>query len=126
MMDQRTLDIIYICKKNTKYWENVRPEHDLYDAIRNYMADKCMYKAEWYTDKDISDILYEAAIDYLDNCDKPSFFMRNLREVMERHKCDICYAMALTFNCYVQVRNDNGYINGFDDRLHRLDKEEFK
>jgi hypothetical protein len=124
MMEQRTLNIIHICKGNTKYWNGVRKDHDLYDAIRNYMAEECMYKAEWYTDGDISNILYEAMKDYLDHCDKPSFFMWCLKDVMDRLGYDIYYSIAIVFNAYTQVKDNNGnYINGFDARLRKLDKE---
>lgn len=124
MMGQRTLNIIYICKGNTKYWNGVRKEHDIYDAIRNYMADKYMYK---YSDYDISNLLYEAMTDYLDYCDKPSFFMLCLKDVMDRRGYDIYYSIAIVFRAYTQVMDGNGnYVNGFDDRLHKLDREEIK
>ena len=124
MMKQRTLNIIYICKGNTKYWNGVRKDHDLYDAIRNYMADECMYE---YSDDDISSLLYGAIADYLDHCDKPSFFMECLRDVMDRRGHDMYYSIAIVFRAYTQVKDDDGnYVNGFDDRIHALDREAHK
>ncbi len=122
MLKQRTLNIINILKGNTKY-------HGLYDctdgveAVKQYMADECAYNVEWYTDADMFEIMYDAMLDYLDHCDKPSFFMRRLGDVMGERTdittIDIAVALAL-----VQVRDKNGnYINGFDDRLHKLDRE---
>lgn len=124
MMEQRTLNIINICKGHTKYWKGAK---DCYGAIRNYMADECMYKPEWYTDREISNFIYEAMKDYLDHCDKPSFFMWCLKDVMDRWGCDIYHSIVKVFNAYTDVRDDNGnYVNGFDDRLHKLDKEVIK
>ena len=122
MMDQRTLDIIHICKGNTKYGRN----DSVYNGIRDYMAEQCMVHPDYYTDEDVSLILYEAMSDYLDHCDKPSFFMWCLKDVMRKHNWDIYHAIAVVFSAYTQVRDDNGYINGFDDRIHSLDKEEIK
>ena len=123
MMEQRTLNIINILKGNTKYY-GIYDDVDAIEAIKQYMADECAYKAEWYTEKDMFDILYTAMLEYLDHCDKPSFFMWCLKDVMRKHNWDMYHAIAVVFSAYTQVRDDNGYINGFDDRLHRLDKEE--
>lgn len=120
MMEQRTLDIINICKGNTKYSKN---DH-VYNSIRRYMAEECMMNPNDYTDEDISWILWEAMSNYLDHCDKPSYFMWLLKDVMRRHDWDVCHALPIIFSAYTCVRDGNGnYINGFDDRLHRLDKE---
>lgn len=123
MMDQRTLNIINICKGNTKYNKPGR----VYDAIRNYMADECAYKPEWYTDKEISLFLWEALKDYIDHCDKPSFVLWCLKDVMDKHNWDMYHAIAVVFSAYTQVKDNNGnYVNGFDDRIHALDKEGYK
>ena len=119
MMEQRTLDIIHICKGNTKYGRN----NEVYNGIRQYLADECMMYPDYYTDMDVSLTLWGAMSDYLDYCNKPSFFMWCLKDVMCRNKCDIYHAIPIVFGAYTQVRDDNGYINGFDHRLHRLDKE---
>lgn len=123
MMDQRTLNIIYICKGHTKYWDGVET---YYDAIRNYMADECAYKAEWYTDGQISNFLYEALKDYIDHCRKPSFILWYLKDIMDRWDFDIYHAIPIVF-ADLQVKDDNGnYVNGFDDRIRALDEEELK
>lgn len=122
MMEQLTLDIIKICKGNTKYNKDGR----VYDAIRNYLADEYDNKPESYTDGEISYFLWEAMKDYLDHCDKPSFFMWNLKDVMDKYNWDMYQAIAVVFSSRTQVRNDGNYVNGFDDRLHKLDREELK
>lgn len=123
MMEQRTLNIINIVKGNTKYYR-IYGNMDVIEAIKQYMADECAYKAEWYTDRDMLDIMYDAMRDYLDHCDKPSFFMWKLKEVLMKDLENLPLRIAIALSL-VQVRDDNGnYINGFDDRLHKLDKEE--
>ena len=123
MMDQRTLNIINICKGNTKYSKN----DTVYNGIRKYMAEECMMEPGYYTDNDISDLLFGAMLDYLDHCNKPSYFMSCLQYVMRHHNWDMYSAIAVVFSAYTQVKDGNGnYINGFDDRIHELDKEEIK
>ena len=121
MMEQRTLNIINICKGNTTYWGG-----RYYDSIRNYMAAECAYRPEWYTDADISHFLWEALKDYIDHCDKPSFVLWGLEEIMRRDNCDVYHAIPWVF-LEAQVRDSNlNYVNGFDDRICKLDKEELK
>lgn len=123
MMEQRTLNIIRICKGGTKYANN----DSVYNGIRHYMAEECMVKPAYYTDEDIDNILWEAMKDYIDHCDKPSYFMWCWKDVMDRLNWEMCPAIAVVFSAYTQVRDDNGnYVNGFDDRLHKLDEGETK
>lgn len=124
MMDQRTLNIINILKGNTKYYR-LYEDMDAIESIKQYMADECAYKVEWYTEKDMFDIIYDAMLDYLDHCDKPSYFMRQLGEVMRGRLDSITRDIAIALTL-VQVRDNNNYVNGFDDRIHALDKEEHK
>lgn len=121
MMEQRTLDIINICKGNTKYFSHY-DNTDMIEAIKHYMADECAYKAEWYTEKDMLDIMYDVMRDYLDHCDKPSFFMWNLKELYIGDAENLTLRIAITLSLQ-QVYGAGGYVNGFDDRIHRLDKE---
>jgi hypothetical protein len=126
MMEQRTLNIINILKGNTKYYSFLYDDMDALESIKQYMADECAYEVEWYTDKDMFDIVYEAMLDYLDHCDKPSFFMRRLGDVMRGRLDCITRDIAIALTT-VSVKDRNGnYINGFDDRIHALDREEHK
>ncbi len=121
MMEQRTLNIINICKGNTKYNEPGR----VYNAISDYLADECMMAPNYYSEDEISLELWEALKDYIDHCDKPSFVLWCLKDVMDRHNWDMYHAIAVVFSAYTQVKDNNGnYVNGFDDRIHALDKEE--
>ena len=118
MMEQRTLNIINVCKGHTKYWDGA---NDTMDAIKNYMADECMYKAEWYTDREMFNIMWDAMRDYIDHCDKPSFFLWQLKDGLMTDSENLPLRIAIALSL-VQVRDDNGnYVNGFDDRLHKLD-----
>jgi hypothetical protein len=121
-MEQRTLNIINICKGNTKYY-GVYDVIDMVEGIKRYMADECIYKSEWYTDRQMFDIMFEAMKDYIDHCDKPSFFLYQLRGVhLSKEDWVLRIAIALSL---VQVKDSNGnYVNGFDDRLHKLDRED--
>ena len=124
MMEQRTLNIINILKGNTKYY-GVYDDIDAIEAIKQYMADECAYRVEWYTEGDVLNILYNAMLDYLDNCDKPSCFLRRLSDVTRGRFDTITRDIAIALTL-VQVQDVNGYINGFDDRIHALDREEYK
>lgn len=121
MMEQRTLDIIYLCKRHSnKYWEGA---YNCLDAIKNYIAEDCMLEVEWLSDRDMLDIMWDAMKDYIDHCNKPSLFLWKLKDVhLQEENLPLRIAIALSL---VQVKDDNGsYVNGFDDRLHALDKEE--
>ena len=120
MMDQRTLNIIRICKGGTKYCSG----DTIYNGIRNYMAEECIAEPSDYTDRDVDIILWDAMRDYLDHCGKPSAFMWYLRYVMDRYDWDIYHAIAVVFGVHTQVRDSNGnYVNGFDDRINNLKEE---
>ena len=122
-MEQRTLDIIRICKGDTKYCT----KDSIYDGIRNYIVDECMINPSHCTDTDIDIVLWKAMTDYLDHCDKPSVFMWYLKTIMDIHSLEIHCSIAVVFGSYTQVKDKHGnYVNGFDDRLFRLDKEKPK
>lgn len=128
-MEQRTMNIINVCKGNTKYSKNA---YDHIEAIKAYMSDECMYKVEWYTDEQIENIITTAFKDYLDACDKPSYFIYLIEGVIRTHnyilpepyKITMINAICIAFSL-VQIRDWTGesfhYINGFDDRIKKLD-----
>lgn len=118
MMDQRTLNIIYIIKGNTKYYSYCSITSKL-EAIKQYMADECGGETDWFTEKDMFDIVYEAMVDYLEHCDSPRAFMYHLRDVMMRDDATITERIIIALSL-VRVRDEHGYVNGFDDRIHKL------
>lgn len=107
-MTQRTCNIIRACK-GTLY-----PEiENKIDRVRTYMSEECDCPVEAYTDKATENIVVYAMYDYIDTCDKPSTFLRLMKDancvaedltLTER----ICTAFSL-----VKVRNERGYVNGF-------------
>ena len=110
-MTKRTCNIIRACKGN------LYPEiKGKVDRVRTYMSKECMCPLSTYTTAVTESIVVEAMCDYIDTCDKPSTFLRQVRDTKEALIRDltlterICIAFSL-----VQVKNGDGeYINGFD------------
>ena len=108
-MTERTFNIIRACK-GTLY-----PEiKSKIDRVKTYMSVECDCPIEAYTDGVMEDIIVEAMYDYIDTCDKPSIFLREIRDYIDKKATltqRICDAFSVT-----RVRNSDGkYINGFAD-----------
>lgn len=72
---------------------------------------------ECYTDREIASILASAVYDYIDTCDKPSAFLRDIIECIPKGLTlaeRICSAFTL-----VQVKGNNEYVNGFKEEFFR-------
>lgn len=113
-MEERTLEIIAVCKGNTRYDSN----QGLVDAVKNYMSDNCMCEKKWYTDSLMEEILREAFYDFIDVCDRPSYFLRRLEEVkwISPNLSDrICMVFQTT-----QVLEDHVYVNGFNADYEKI------
>lgn len=126
MMEQRTLNIINICKGNTKY-----NNYSHIENIKEYMSDECGCTVDDYTENDIFDIIKTAFYDYINHCDKPDIFFKEMEEFLfiynlELTQLNIIKAMCSGFRmAQVKRKKDNiyYYVNGFDDRLFLLDRE---
>lgn len=108
-MTERTFNIIRACK-GTLY-----PEiESKIDRVRTYMSEECGCPIEEYTDVEMENIVVEAMYDYIDTCDKPSTFLRQIRDCVIKDTTltqRICNAFGVT-----RVRNAEGkYVNGFAD-----------
>lgn len=119
-MDKTTAEIIMVCKG----------KHDLgeFDALKqsiaHYMADRCAYPVELYTEAMINQIIWDAALDYIDSFQeyRASSFLREIHRIMELHnnpisplnRIDMYEAACIAFQL-AQIRNKNGYINGFTE-----------
>lgn len=106
-MTQRTFNIIRDCKGA------LYPEiENQIDRVRKYMSEECDCPIEVYTDEATENIVVNAMYDYIDTCDRPSTFLRQVRECMVKDLTlteRICIAFSLT-----RVRNAEGkFINGF-------------
>lgn len=108
-MTERTFNIVRACK-GTLY-----PEiESKIDRVRTYMSEECGCPIEEYTDVEMENIVVEAMYDYIDTCDKPSTFLRQIRDCINKDSTlvqRICNAFGVT-----RVRNAEGkYVNGFAD-----------
>lgn len=112
-MTQRTCNIIKACKKPQKY----KTDNEV-EAVKRYMSIECDCPIEHYTDGVIENIMLEAMYDYIDTCDCPSFFLREMNTLYNADKLDVATKIAITFKL-VQVKADKGeeWINGFYEEL---------
>lgn len=109
-MTQRTCNIIRACKGS------LYPEiEDRIERVKTYMSEECLCAKEYYTDEEMESIMMDAVYDYIDTCNRPSTFIRLMKDciakdinLIER----ICIAFTL-----VKVKNDDEYINGFKEEF---------
>lgn len=108
MLDERTAEIIMICKAQHDFDENLTTK----DAIKLYMANRCGTKPEDYTERELREILWEAAKDYIDNIKdtKPSVFIDELFRRMDSLSFIDAVCSALRIQ---RVMYEGRYINGF-------------
>ena len=117
-MDKRTAEIIMVIKGNHNY-----PTTNRYEAVKQYMADKCECPLEAYTDYEMFRIIGETARDYNSTANDPHVFMycfldyirllyAEKPEIVKAVSWGLMSALSLT-----QVRNHKEYINGFSEEL---------
>lgn len=109
-MMKRTVDIVRCCKKD------LYPEiQEAPDRIRVYMSKTCNCPIEYYTDAVLNRILLDAMCDYLDSCDRPSAFIRQMADVVavpQDRELTFMDRVCTSF-LLVRVMKDGEYINGF-------------
>ena len=105
-MTRRTYNIIMACKKNEKA--------NCIESVREYMSKECMCPIEYYGEIEMGNIMRDAMYDYIDTCDKPSSFLREMDSIFGYASLSKAELIARTFRL-VRVRNDNGYVNGFEE-----------
>lgn len=121
-MEQRTAEIIMICKGKHDFGEDLTHKQ----AIAAYLSDQCGCPLDYYKDDVIESVIKNAAKDYIDGIRRPSFFIGQIEEVMERHnnplsKCEnvtYCEAICIVFSL-AQVRDGSAYVNGFTEENTR-------
>lgn len=128
-MEKRTAEIIMVCKGQHDFGESPT----LKQAVIAYMSDRCICPEEAYTDERINEIIWTAALDYLDSMKDtpPSVFLREAKRAMDLHnnplvkninRIDVYEAMCIAF-MLAQVMEDDRYIDGFTEentqRVHR-------
>ena len=106
-MTERTYKIIMACKQAEGC--------NVTDAVKAYMSKECMCPESHYDELTTNRIMFEAMCDYLDSCDKPSVFMRELKDVYHGSDLSTGERIAITF-LNVRVKNRDGqYVNGFGE-----------
>ena len=111
-MTLRTCNIIRACKGD------LYPEiDDRIERVIAYLSDECYCDKEYYTDSTLESILMKAVYDYIDTCDKPSEFIRIMKDGISKDTSlskRICIAFTLD-----KVKNNDGYVNGFKEEYFK-------
>ena len=106
-MTERTYKIIMACK--AKEYCNIA------DAVKEYMSQECGSHVDDYHEVALAGIMQEAMYDYLDTCDKPSIFLRELNNIVYGEFLSVGERIARAFTL-VRVKNRDGqYVNGFGE-----------
>lgn len=122
-MNRRTFDIIMACKADTE------GHFTKLDNVIEFLSKECGTPKEHYTIEEMDKIMFEAVCDYIDTCDRPSTFLRNIMNVIGGdNMCSaerICRAFTM-----VRIKNGTNYVNGFkseffEDETSKSKLEEF-
>lgn len=112
-MEQRTCNIIMCCKGHCNLdGADGTPKGD----VAAYMSHECACPKEDYKGDLLEYILREALFDYFSTVDKPGFELRQLFQQYALCNPSLTERMITMFQL-TQVRDDNGYVNGFTDKL---------
>jgi len=84
--------------------------------IAAYMSHECACPKEDYKGRLMESILREALFDYFATADKPGFELRQLLQQYASYNPNLSERMITVFQLS-SVRDDNGYVNGFTDKL---------
>ena len=126
-MEKRTANIILVCKGH----HNFGDELTLKQAVAHYMSKTCVCPLEVYTDKLLRSIVYEAFMDYMSSCTYPREILYHIKEALywcdwsPKEDVDDITAILTGFQL-CQVRDENGFVNGFSEELineHQLTEE---
>lgn len=119
-MEKRTAEIIMVCKGQHDFGKF----SSLKQAVAAYMSDRCLCPLDTYTDNVINGIIWDAALDYIDSFKEhlASSFLREIHHIMDMHnnpisrlnRIDMYEATCITFQL-AQIRNKDGFINGFTE-----------
>lgn len=108
-MNKRTFDIIMACKNHSDDDCNVA------DSVKRYMSQECDCPISFYGESVVTDIMFNTMLDYLDTCDRPSCFIRTVREIIFGENISLGERIARAF-VLVRVKTDDGkYVNGFGE-----------
>ena len=106
-MTKRTYNIIMACKqgKHLNCLENVK----------EFLEKEFGMRLNRFGDIEAADIMKEAMYDYIDTCEKPSTFFREMETIFGSNKFSIGEWIGRTFKI-VRVKDRFGiYVNGFGE-----------
>ena len=115
-----------VCKGHHNFGDDLT----LKQAVVHYMSKTCACPAEYYTDRLLRNIVWEALMDFMNTCTCPCGFLYDLKEALYwcdgslRDGVDDITAILIAFQL-CQVRDSNGYVNGFSAELlteHNLEE----
>lgn len=121
-MEKRTLAIIAICKDRTRYTKGYT---DI-DGLKHYFSESSCTNYDFWNKNRIKVEMKKALYDFLDVCDKPSYYL----EQMDRQMSGLDLTNPLSYigaviNVFLlsDVKDNGEYINGFDERFEDIIKE---
>lgn len=120
-MEKRTAEIIMVCKGQHDFGEF----DTLKQAVAAYMSNRCLTPVERYTDAMLNEIIWTAALDYIDGMKDypPSSFLHDVKRAFDLHnnpishsisRIDMYEAMCIAFQL-ADVWHNGAYINGFTE-----------
>lgn len=107
-MDQRTCNIIMCCKGFGK-------GQGAKEKIINYIAKECALPEAKLDDERLIYILYAACVDFMNNCSKSG--SQEFFQALYLSKGNGFIDHAIAAFCQIDVKDANGYINGFSEEL---------
>ena len=129
-MERRTAEIIMVCKGRHKFGNDLCAK----DAVKAYICDRCAIDPKHLETRDVNDMVWTAALDYMNSASKPSTFLSSVKEIYDHahsstlgkniDSIDIYEAICRAFRL-VRVKADDGqFVNGFcEENTQEVKKE---
>lgn len=120
-MRDQTIIIILLSKKDYKKY----PESNPIERIVHYLSDSNIIEKEYFRDfqYELTRIIKNIMYDYIDNCDKPSDFLKSMENIKSLSYGKIseldCIVQAFKF---IQIVSNGKYINGFNEKMEEIKK----
>lgn len=117
-MEKRTAEIIMCLKGNfSPYMRKPVSLGWYYDTVAWYMADRCDVDPKIYTKSDIFRIIREAVRDYISTCDSPTALLSDYFSFYDGDLYDECQRWCAALSNVRVRKNDEEYVNGFNEQL---------
>lgn len=125
-MEQRTCNIIMICKGNCGY---AAMADTLVDAVKIYLGKECDHPWEKYSERMIESILLEALYDFMNTATRPGYELRQLFYQYPTHNPTLSERICTMFQLTQVKKKSNGvyqYMNGFTDVLIKQSESDLR